>query len=107
MPEARTNAAAKGTALVTGASSGIGESLAGCFAAAGHDLVLVARSAGKLKSLAAALSAQHKVNVRVEPVDLSRPGRPTRSLQSSSARGCRWMCWSTMPACWRRDRLWA
>ena len=74
MPEARTNAAAKGTALVTGASSGIGESLAGCFAAAGHDLVLVARSAGKLKSLAAALSAQHKVNVRVEPVDLSRPG---------------------------------
>jgi short-subunit dehydrogenase len=74
MPKARTNTPAKGTALVTGASSGIGESLAGCFAAAGHDLVLVARSADKLNALAAALSAQHKVKVRVEAVDLSKPG---------------------------------
>jgi short-subunit dehydrogenase len=74
MPKARTNTPAKGTTLVTGASSGIGESLAGCFAAAGHDLVLVARSADKLKALAAALSAKHKVKVRVEAVDLSKPG---------------------------------
>jgi short-subunit dehydrogenase len=44
--------AAVSTALITGASSGIGESLARCFARAGHRLVLVARSSDKLKALA-------------------------------------------------------
>ena len=61
------------TALITGASSGIGESLAHCFAAGGHDLILVARSADKLQTLATMLSAKHGVQVWVEPADLAQP----------------------------------
>jgi hypothetical protein len=60
--------------LVTGASSGIGEALAQCFAEAGHDLVLVARSADKLKALASQLAANHGGRAWVEPADLAQPG---------------------------------
>ena len=62
------------TALITGASSGIGEALADCFAKGGFDLVLVARSAGKLEALAGKLSSQHKINAWVQPADLAKPG---------------------------------
>ena len=62
------------TALITGASSGIGEALAHCFARDGHRLVLVARSAGKLQALAGALRADHGVAVDTLPADLSQAG---------------------------------
>lgn len=64
----------EGTVLVTGASSGIGEALAGNFARAGHGLVLVARSEDKLRRLARALKAEHGTRARVEVADLSRRG---------------------------------
>ena len=62
------------TALITGASSGIGEALAACFAKGGFDLVLVARSADKLETLADRLSSKYRINAWVEPADLAMPG---------------------------------
>lgn len=59
------------TALITGASSGIGMELAGEFAKHKHNLVLVARSAGKLQELAQQLSAEYGITVKVITADLS------------------------------------
>jgi uncharacterized protein len=67
------NATANPTALITGASSGIGEALAECFAKAGYNLVLVARSADKLKALGKQLASEHGIKTWVAPADLSLP----------------------------------
>lgn len=60
------------TALITGASSGIGEALAEQFASEGADLVLVARTESKLVQLAGRLQQDHGIEVCVEPADLSK-----------------------------------
>lgn len=61
------------TALVTGASGGIGEELAKVFAAHGFDLVLVARTEEKLIALGEGLSAQHDIRCISIPADLALP----------------------------------
>src|SRR5258708_25134795 len=64
------------TALITGASSGIGYELAKCFAAGGADLVLVARDATRLNQIAGELQSTFKVSAKVITADLSRAVAP-------------------------------
>ena len=61
------------TALITGASGGIGAELARYHAAGGGDLVLVARSEDKLKALQLELENAHKIKVMVVVADLAQP----------------------------------
>jgi len=59
------------TALITGASSGIGYEIAKVFAREGYNLVLVARDKGRLSQLADELKERFGLSVKVIPKDLS------------------------------------
>jgi short-subunit dehydrogenase len=63
----------KKTALITGASSGIGRELAHIHAATGGDLVLVARSTQKLNELKIELESKYKIIAAVITKDLTAP----------------------------------
>lgn len=58
------------TALITGASSGIGKALAREFAKDGYDLVLAARGVAAMQALADELQQRHKITVTVIGADL-------------------------------------
>lgn len=61
------------TALITGASSGIGAAFARTLASQGYNLVLVARREKRLKTLAEEMQGQFNVEAQVFPADLSHP----------------------------------
>ncbi|MFQ4140898.1 SDR family oxidoreductase [Chlorogloeopsis sp. ULAP02] len=65
------------TALITGASGGIGYELAKLFALDGYNLVLVARSEEKLKKIAKEFTEKSDIKVEIIVKDLSVPTTPT------------------------------
>ena len=75
------------TALVTGASMGIGVDLAECFAKDGYDLVLTARSEAALKDVADRLAQKHKVKATTIALDLGQPGAGKKLADEIKARG--------------------
>lgn len=73
------------TAVITGASSGIGRSFAVQLAAHGLDLVLVARRLGRLRALADELRAAHGVEVAIQQADLADPTGAEQVLTAVSS----------------------
>lgn len=67
------SASTLGTAVVTGASAGLGRIYADRLAKRGHDLILVARRGDRLDSVAAALRSAHGVAVQTIVADLANP----------------------------------
>ncbi|TDN93139.1 SDR family oxidoreductase [Microbacterium sp. BK668] len=77
------------TALITGASSGLGEEFARQFAARGADVVLVARREDRLRELASRLEADHRITATPVAVDLNAPGATATIRATLEERGIR------------------
>jgi short-subunit dehydrogenase len=77
----------KPTALITGASSGIGLELAKLFAREDHDLAIVARSYDKLKYIAEDLQQTYGVDVKYYAKDLSVSSTPQEIFEALQSEG--------------------
>jgi uncharacterized protein len=76
-----------GTALVTGASSGIGAAMAGELASRGYSIALVARREERLRSLATDLTSEHGASAEVIAADLGDPAERDRLVDELRTRG--------------------
>lgn len=74
------------TALITGASSGIGVELARLAATNRHDVVLVAKDADRLAHVATSLRNAHGVDCWVVPMDLAKPAAYTQLAEELASR---------------------
>ena len=110
-PPASRPGAPRPTALVTGATAGLGAGYAAALARRGHDLVLVARDPGRLEATAARLREHHGVEVEVVSADLSQradlqrvadrvadPARPVDVLVNNAGFGLRQRFHDGVPA---------
>ena len=77
----------KKTALITGGSTGIGYELARCFAAHGHDLVLIARHTDTLEAAAGKIEGKYGVKVQTMTFDLADPDSPQKLFDAINAEG--------------------
>jgi short-subunit dehydrogenase len=75
------------TALITGATSGIGRELANCFAQDKYNLVIVARDQAELDHTAAELRQQYSIEVTLIAADLFERDAPFRVYEQVKAQG--------------------
>ena len=79
--------AGKPWTLVTGASTGIGRELVLLAAADGRNLVMVARTAERLKRLARRVQKEHRIQAAAIPMDLTEPEAANRLFAETNRRG--------------------
>ncbi len=74
-------------AVITGASSGLGEEYARQLAARGADLIIAARRIERLQKLATELAAKYAVKIEVLQLDLTAPGAAVKLFEAATGRG--------------------
>jgi short-subunit dehydrogenase len=77
----------KNTALITGATSGIGKELARIHASKGGDLIIVARREDELEKLKSELESHHNIEVHIIVADLMKQGAGSTVYQEIQSRG--------------------
>jgi hypothetical protein len=80
------------TALITGASSGIGLEFAKLFARNGYDIVLVARRQQSLAELSKELEDEHEISTKVIAKDLSNASAPEEIYEGLQRDSSALMC---------------
>ena len=75
------------TALITGASAGIGTAFAELHASKGGDVILTARRKDRLEALKSELEEKHKITAHIFPLDLAAPGGAEKLYDAVKAAG--------------------